>query len=63
MPRGIRTIVRNVHREPVGPHVDYEDLTEECKESLEPEVITDVEGIAIIHSIFGIEQEDGEENG
>lgn len=67
-------IVRNVHREPVGAYVDfddltddckghlvesgdveYDDLTDECKEELEPECITDVEGIAIIHSIFGIE--------
>jgi len=29
-----RTIIRNVHREPIGQHVDWNELTDECKAEL-----------------------------
>lgn len=40
-----KVIIRNVHREPIGPHIDWDELTDDCKEQLAAFVHDIIDGV------------------
>lgn len=63
MARRAPIMIRNVHREPLGQHIDYGELTDECVEALKPPVITDEEGLGIIWDATHPTNESEDNNG